>query len=414
MGLTSAMKSVGSMSNQRGAVSIFVVIFAALLITIVTVSFVRIMVNDQNQATNSDLSQSAYDSALAGVEDAKRALLRYQSICQTGTQVECDEAGSRISSNTCNAVVRYGDVIGSDSEGEATTGVGEIRIQQSTTANDEALEQAYTCVTVDLETPDYVSSSSSNISRLIPLRATEEFNTVTIEWFSRDDLGTSTTSTSVNLLSGISSPMPLRQTSSWPVDRPPLLRTQLMQYGDSFTLEQFDYMSGSESNANTIFLYPTSASAANTSTSFAARDQRRTSPTGQTPADISADTPLPVRCRASLASGGYSCQIDLTLPAPIGGGDRTAYLRLTPLYNTTHFRVSLANGSRDVDFDGVQPIVDSTGRANDLFRRVQSRVDMEDTTFPYPEGAIDLSSGDLCKNFAVTDTSYIGRSGCTP
>ena len=194
--------------------------------------------------------------------------------------------------------MRYGDVIGSDSEGEATTGVGEIRIQQSTTANDEALEQAYTCVTVDLETPDYVSSSSSNISRLIPLRATEEFNTVTIEWFSRDDLGTSTTSTSVNLLSGISSPMPLRQTSSWPVDRPPLLRTQLMQYGDSFTLEQFDYMSGSESNANTIFLYPTSASAANTSTSFAARDQRRTSPTGQTPADISADTPLPVRCRA--------------------------------------------------------------------------------------------------------------------
>ena len=61
-------------NNNRGAVSIFIVLFTALLVTIIATGFIQLMLRNQQQSVNSDLSQSAYDSALAGVEDAKRAL----------------------------------------------------------------------------------------------------------------------------------------------------------------------------------------------------------------------------------------------------------------------------------------------------------------------------------------------------
>lgn len=249
-----------------------------------------------------------------------------------------------------------------------------------------------------------------NTSTLVPLKGVSDFDTVTVEWFMRDDLST-LGSSAVNLLGPVAAPKPLRQQSSWPVDRPPLLATQLMQFGSSFTLNQFDSMSGAESNTNTVFLYPTSDVAANTTTSLIARDPR-SSGGGATPIDQPSDTPLPVRCNATLSAGGYSCRIALTLPAPMGGGARNAYLRVTPFYNSTSFRVSLSNGATPVDFNGVQPEVDSTGRANDVFRRVVSQVNMVDTSFPYPEGALDLT-GNLCKDFAVTDTTYYPGT-CTP
>jgi hypothetical protein len=66
-------------------------------------------------------------------------------------------------------------------------------------------------------------------------------------------------------------------------------------------------------------------------------------------------------------------------------------MRLTSIYNKASFQVEMLNsGGAIIPFDGVQPKVDSTGRANDSFRRVESRIEFVDPNFPVPEGLPQL------------------------
>lgn len=89
-----------------------------------------------------------------------------------------------------------------------------------------------------------------------------------------------------------------------------------------------------------------------------------------------------------------------------------AVLRINSLYKGANVRVTMQgqDGSR-VMFDGVQPIVDSTGRASTLFRRVEARLRMG-VDFAYPSYVVDIENN-LCKNFSV-DASSASGSGCNP
>ena len=410
-------------NKQRGAVSLFVVVFAMLIITVLTIGFLRIMVADQNQASDSDLAQSAYDSALAGVEDGKRALLYYQQRCATNPG-SCPGLNAALSTGVCNqAVVSQGIVSSSVSATGDVTNPGEIYVRQTTSTNDDKLEQAYTCLKMQLVTDDYVGELTPTTSQLIPLipekdsgGTSDTFDTVTIRWYQPEDLGRADGAVS---LTGFAAPQPLLAKASWPANRPSVMRVQLIQFGPNFTMEDFDATSGGRSNANTVFLYPTNAGSATRSANFTS-DIRKTSTSADPIADTAGSSPLPVLCSASISAGGYACQMSLRLPQAINAttNDRTAYLRVTPFYNATHYQIILGNGPLNatgtniVKFNDVQPIIDSTGRANDLFRRVISRVNLYDNAFPYPDASIDVNN-DFCKDFGVTNDAYIAGT-CTP
>lgn len=415
------MKNI-RLQKQSGAVSLFVVIFAMLIITVLTISFMRLMMADQRQATNDNLSQSAYDSAQAGVEDAKRALLLYQRECSTTPGV-CASRAAEISDTRCNmGLVRNGlaaiDAVNSNR-------ALEVKVQQNSSSVDAALDQAYTCVVMQLITEDYVGSVKPGESKLIPLIGQSDFDTVTISWFDdRDTTGTNGTLDYTPDGNGVLYPQTASSGQEWSTSKPSVMRAQVVQFGDSFTLDQFDYVTSSagvtQSNTNTVFMYPT-RNAATTSGQFTGLDTRKDSPTDEPDPDTGT-TPARVQCQPNVSSGNYACTMSLRLPQPMGGGDRTAFLKLSPYYNAAHFKVVLSNGvpaasgAGVVRFQDVQPAIDSTGRANDLFRRLTTRVDLYNTNFPFPEGTIDVT-GNFCKDFSVTDDPAVYTSSlaqCTP
>jgi Tfp pilus assembly protein PilX len=383
-------------NKQKGAASLLIVIFTALIVVIITVGFIRQMLSDQQQATVNDLSQSAFDSAQAGVEDAKRAVIRYQNICNTGTYVECQQAYDNVVKNECN----YANGQLSDVFAVKNPTTKEVKVQTGTSNN---LDQAYTCVKILLDTADYVGQLKQDESKMIPLIGASGFDTVRVEWFNSLDLQGS--GALVVNVPAATNPAPLLAQNSWTstssLNRPAIMRTQLMQFAASgFTLSDFDNNTANASNS-TMFLYPSSINGV-PATGFSSLARR-----------TATVKPTNTLCTASIGGGGYSCKADIKLSFAVGAGDRTAYLNLKSLYKKSHYRVTLLSGTNPVLFHAVQPSVDSTGRANDFYRRVSSRIELGDVSFPYPEAAVDLT-GNFCKNFIVTDKPSEYENYCSP
>lgn len=401
-------------NKQHGAVSLFVVIFAALLITVVTVSFIRIMIQNQQQSTANDLSRSAYDSAQAGVEDGKRAILLLQNKCDPTSptfvdQNTCDTAQALYSSlSSCNAAVdQLSDVIAN----KATDGTNEILVKSS--SGNVNLNQAYTCVKIITDTPYVEGSLLTDESKLIPLVGITDFDKIKIEWYTRNNLLDPNNTKAIVPPNGFGTHLLMK--SSWQKNLASVMRAQLIEFNSTFKVSDFDNGAGSN---NTLFLYPSYRNV--NSTNFAINSHPTNLLAG------SPGTPSEVIC-TNISAGGYSCSATIQLPKSItivgGVAKQKAYLNLKSLYKASDYKVSLINSAdptKSVNFKNVQPEIDSTGRANDIFRRVRTRVELSDSDFPFPQAEIDVT-GNLCKTFFVTDPAkdpdalnHYKPGSCTP
>lgn len=366
--------------EQTGSVSIFSVIFASLLLTVVTVSFIKLMITDQQQATTNDLSQSAYDAALAGVEDAKRVI----RACQSGATAACEQLAKL---HDCKVIARSG-VVPNSSDTETKV--------VSTGGNGKQYDQAYTCVNVTMNTEDYVYKSVADKSQLVLLRATDTFDTVKIEWFSRDDVTTGVTQPT----NPPGSPGSLPTKAAWGAVTPPLLRAQIITPGASFRLDDLD----ATGKSATAFLRPRVVSSGLPIEVSLAHHARATAD-GEY-----ANQVTEVTCLRDFSHSGYACSALLKLPPVSAADSNHALLRLTPLYNSASVRVSLHYSGTPITLNGVQPSVDATGRAANVFRRVDARLQIG-SDFPYPEHAVEVAKS-LCKDFSVTDTAVVGHGSC--
>lgn len=436
-----------SHKTKSGAASFYIIIFTTILFGIITLSFIRIILSESSQTSNNDLSQSAYDSALAGIEDAKIAILDYHKCISKGYSKDSTASTSgsyqSLSGEQCT---KYISIIQeaiekqdcdttlkalkrhSESEDRKEVLIQETQNDhgQGTSASTD-LQQAYTCVKIREELPDYRSIlDSENRTRIVPIRTKDHnsINRVKFSWYSSVNVNAHKTKTSGD-----------QQFHPSPSDdpyAPPVVAFQLLQTNSAFGLHELSATnvepSGSQGvNRSTIFLRP--------------QPQLKDNPTDNIikkkalldGADKSLNEPINVECSKPTDSREFLCSASIELPRPAQlnnlRNDSSFFVRVSLPYGTpaTDFSIELegtdaaTNQPTPVNFYGVQTAIDSTGRANDLYRRVESRVELVDTHFPYPEFAIEiLDDGDsnkvLKKNFRITKncwtSGYDGVSEC--
>lgn len=382
---------------KRGGISMFLVVIVGSLVALMVASFMRLVVRDQSQASNLDLSQSAYDSAQVGVEDAKKFMDLYSSNCANGFDVstpECVRMRDSLNSTQCNAIVNFGKANPQE----------EVKVQtNSTTTGDADLNQAYTCLKVTKNTDDFLGKVSPGSSKIVPLRGvSDDVRKIRLSWHSKEDM---TTDGNISLERVVGSDAALVDTATWnsKLNRPAVIKAQYFGYTNRIrSLDELDDNFSNEGNGlDEQIYYPVADNTMDARNRYDLPSTRRQDGDGSgTLKRISM-----VRCARNLNDSVYACSVIVDLGHDVNT-DHAAFMRLTPIYKAANFKVELLNASDQVvQFDGVQPKVDSTGRANDQFRRVESRISFDDQNFPVPDFAVQLEDGAnaLCKNFWVTN-----------
>lgn len=361
---------------EEGATAIIVVVFSILLLVTISLGFMRMVIQEQERSIENELSRGAYDSAMAGVEDGKRAL---EECRLNSTSLAC----AAITARECDTTASAGLVSKSNNE---------VKLQ-TTGGVDGGFDQAYTCVKISRDTPDFQGSLEADGSRIIPLETTGNFDKIRLSWFRNPGASQPVSFPAVSANPRFPS---LANWTAAPAVRPPVLRVQLIMYQEgTSTIASFDSPDG----GRTVYLYPAGTTGLTTG-SFAS-DTRAASPSNI----------LRAQCGTT---GAYMCSMVLDLPrqiTPAAASNRVmAYLRVTSVYAAADFSVAPVGTS----FNGVQPIVDSTGRASDVFRRVSARVERVNANDAqlYPRATLDLT-GNFCKAFGVTRDDYVSSPSCS-
>lgn len=451
--------------TRKGATSMIVIIFFTLLAGILVLSFVGVMLSNITQSTNYDLSQSAYDAALAGIEDAKVMLLEYNNCMARGdlTSPICSKVitsvNAKDSEKNCDLVR---DSLGRPGEDSNET---LVRSDSSSVKGSAAenLDMAYTCVLVSTDVADYLGTIQNDSDmKVIPLRTsaessqTSKANTVKVQWYSsrdfekdndtydRDPFGSNGGFTKLSTTRMFSSSKTAVSNQDYnkfgsKATLPPVLNVGLIQTANTFNLYQFYENVGLTTNRGRITLRPINKSGntaiANSNTSgfavsatagyqltkeqYSAANYDVINSSFSTSLDQ--NSPYDVNCLQgdSIKDGSYACTVYIQLPEAVGGStnDFTRFLTLSTPYSSPEISFSVAMlecdvnawappvGCKTVNFVGVQSSVDSTGRANDVFRRVDARVELVDTGYPFPKYAVGLHGGEdttLSKSYEAT------------
>ncbi len=389
--------------TKTGASSIYIVTFTCIVFGIITLSFIRIMLSEAGQSSNDDLSQSAYDSAIAGVEDAKIAVHDYYMCLSQGQGNNCRSPFARDVSEdniNCRDDFVIGSIVHGAQPGEA------IDIEEIGNSHSDS-GQSYTCVIVRDVVPDYRGTLSSDTRvRVVPLglnRGSGNTGTtsnlgrvrnIQFHWYSTINQGT-------QQFRNLNNGGQLENYDKAPT--PPTISLTLIKVPQSIDINSLSQESNLPPNViySTLVLVPSDSGVQNRVIDSSTITQAGTVESGGGSTNNEAFT---VKC---VSSTEFACNVTLDTNFFRDGDNAMLVVSLPYGDVMTDFAVGLTDSNNEVvDFKGLQLSVDSTGRTGQLFRRVEARLDPADLFFTYPQYALELGgqggSGDLIKNFWIT------------
>lgn len=401
------------LKTKKGAASFYIVIFTTLVISVITLSFIRIMLSEATRTTDTDLSQSAYDSALAGIEDAKSALTRCtrENLQDPSGADHCEALMEKSQYNAddesdCNRIASYLYSLRDDNK--------EVQISENTSGKDSREAQAYTCVKIRNKLEDYRATLSSNVRiKVVPLSVIEGFDKATsakISWYSAQNGATKQTIESLYPKSGEHKYFQangVAQTDDLGTSTAPVLSAELVQTDQVFSFEELiSDANNTGTDRSLLTLFPVNGGDSSLTTIDASVVRSAGDPNLP-------NAPQYIDCSVK-DSDDFACNAKIGLPPTVRGTSKnngTAFLIITAPYSNSDvdFSITVYKGDDPMYFQGAQYAVDSTGRANDIYRRIDTRVELGNANFPYPEYVAQLginssdSNSQIWKNFWVTN-----------
>lgn len=443
---------IGQKKFKKGAASFYVVAFSTLILLIIVASFTALVISQIMRSSNADLAQSAYDSALAGVEDARIAFYNYQNCLLEGAVAE--EPVGYV--DTCSEIIYVMEKMDLEKP-ESCDMVSYILhrkefnaeddsptiIQESNEGSENNMAQSYTCVKIKTKLGDYRGELSEKQQmkivrpRFENIRASD-IEKIKISWGNVDgSSGQSVNYSNFNNGNTISGPSDYAVTfnsADQNVAIPPTISVALLQTANTFKLDDFEQTQGNQTDRGMLYLVPTGdAASANNGVvkdsyygaytqdaqgkwinlvrkEALLKSNDRTS-SNEYNGKVYKNVPYAVYCNES---GEFLCSTTIELPEPVGAsGDQgrsddtfTLILGLPYGKPSTDFSLKffckdgaecgeetvIADDSCEENegcepkettkrttnqalLKGLQVGIDSTGRANDLYRRIEVRME---------------------------------------
>jgi type II secretory pathway pseudopilin PulG len=343
--------------HEQGFVSIIVASLLMIMLTLITIGLSRLMQREQRQALDRQLSAQAFYAAESGVNDVQARI--QASTLPSPEKADCD-------------VTNW-------------PSAGANGVLDSANPN-----IAYTCLIYDT-TPSSLEFNNGAIksqqSRIFPVQSAGVgfVRSLTFEWSGENNQKTIAEECSANF--------------SLPSTRPntvPILRVDIVRFpvGGSYSRDAFI------DQTTTLYLYPqdTCGITAGDYADYTAPDEN-----GQM---------VGVNCDPAAV---YACSF--TIEAMDAGGLGTDpasdryIIRLKSIYNNADVRLT-ATSSNPVPFEflGAQTLVESTGRASDVKRRIRVHLS-NSTSYPIPEYVVQAMDG-VCKRLDVVSPAEIFNN-CT-